>query len=75
MLKIFQMIFQSTAVKLLFRFIASIASAIVVISGFLYIMNLGQREKEEDLEEQKEDVVIPPEDDVEENPNWMEQAG
>ncbi|MCG8339241.1 MAG: hypothetical protein MJE63_32440 [Proteobacteria bacterium] len=63
------MIFQSTAVKLLFRFIASIASAIVVISGFLYIMNLGQREKEEDLEEQKEDVVIPPEDDVEENPN------
>lgn len=63
------MIFQSTAVRLLFRFIASIASAIVVISGFLYIMNLGQREKEEDLEEQKEDVAIPPEDDVEENPN------
>lgn len=63
------MIFQSTAVKLLFRLIASIASAIVVISGFLYVMNLGQREKEEDLEEQEEDVVIPIDDDEEDNLN------
>ena len=63
------MIFQSTAVKLLFRFIASIASAIVVISGFLYVMNLGQREKEEELEEQEEDVVIPLDDDIEDSPN------
>ena len=63
------MIFQSTAVKLLFRFIASIASAIVVISGFLYVMNLGQREKEEELEKQEEDVVIPLDDDIEDSPN------
>ncbi len=69
MLKIIQTIFQSTAIKFLFRLIASIASAIVMISGFLYLMNLGQREKEEDKDSQEEDASISRDDDLEDNLN------
>lgn len=47
MLKLIYAFFTSKPVKLLIRIIASFASAIVVVSGYLFIVNLNEKNKEE----------------------------
>lgn len=48
MLNLFNRIFKSKAFKTLLRIIASLASAIVVLSGLLFFMSLNSKEKEEE---------------------------
>lgn len=59
MLKLLQRIFTSKVVKVIVRIIASFASAIVVVSGYLFIVNMNERDREEigsnENEEESED--------------------
>jgi hypothetical protein len=47
MLNLLSKVFKSRAFKIMVRIIASLASAIVVISGLLFFMSLGSKDKED----------------------------
>ncbi len=72
MLKLIYNIFTSPFVKVLFKFIASLASAIAVISGYLVFVNRNYKGRQEDEKEQDDltgtpfDIEIPPEDEEDE---------
>jgi hypothetical protein len=51
MLKLLKKLIHSTAFKIIVQFLASLASAIVVISGFLVFLNLTKRNKDENVKE------------------------
>lgn len=62
MFKLIYRFFTSTPVKIFVRIIASLASAIVVVSGYLFILNMSTRGKEEDEEEILDPIEIIPEE-------------
>lgn len=51
MMKLLHGFFTSSAFRLLIRIIASLASAIVVVSGYLFFVNLSSRTREDELTE------------------------
>ncbi len=54
MLKLIHTIFTSSVFKLFIRFLASLASAIAVISGYLIYLNMLAKNKEEDVVKDEE---------------------
>ena len=58
MLKVIYRVFTSTPVKIVVRIIASFASAIVVVSGYLFLVNMSIRGKEDEEEPIAEEVPV-----------------
>ena len=65
MLKVIYRVFTSTPVKIVVRIIASFASAIVVVSGYLFLVNMSIRGKEDEEEPLVEEFPVELESDEE----------
>lgn len=63
MFRLIYRLLTSPFVKFLFKFIASLTSAIAVISGYLFFVNMNTKSRDEELNESKNELDEEEEDD------------
>lgn len=55
MFQLIKGIFTSRILRFLFRLVASLASAVLVVSGYLFFLSVNERHKEDDIPDSTDD--------------------